>query len=69
MAVPVRQTGSTLELGAPVDLMPIRPPVGATATYPYDIALDGRILALARVAGEAPPPLTVIVSWQAALKK
>jgi len=69
MAVPVRRAGPALEFGAPVDLMPIRPPAGATASYPYDIARDGRILALARVAGEAPSPLTVIVNWQASLKK
>jgi hypothetical protein len=47
----------------------IRQPAGAIAAYPYDIGLDGRILALAPVAGETPPPLTVILNWQASLKK
>jgi Tol biopolymer transport system component/predicted Ser/Thr protein kinase len=69
MAVAVRPGGQGVEFGLPVALMPIRPPAGATASYPYDIARDGRILALARVAGEAPTPLTVIVNWQASLKK
>ena len=69
MAVPVRPAGKGLEFGAPVALMSIRPPSGATSSYPYDIARDGRILALAPVAGEVPSPLTVIVNWQASLKK
>jgi Tol biopolymer transport system component len=69
MAVPVRPAGQALEFGAPVALMSIRPPSGATSSYPYDIARDGRILALAPVAGEAPSPLTVILNWQASLKK
>jgi Tol biopolymer transport system component len=69
VAVPVRPAGQALEFGTPVALMSVRQPIGAIASYPYDIGRDGRILALAPVAGEAPSPLTVIVNWQAALKK
>ena len=46
----------------------IEPP--AVMLYPYDIASDGRILALAPVAGEATDiSLTVLVDWQAALRR
>jgi hypothetical protein len=48
--------------------MSIRPADGATAAYPYDISRDGRILALAG-GGPSISPLTVIVNWQASLKK
>jgi dipeptidyl aminopeptidase/acylaminoacyl peptidase len=69
MAVPVRQAGQGLEFGTPVALMSVRQPSAGVALYPYDIGRDGRILALAPVAGEAASPLTVILNWQAALKK
>src|SRR5262249_51524394 len=68
-AVPVRPVGQGLEFGTPVPLMSVQQPAGAIAAYTYDIARDGRILALAPVAGEARSPLTVIVNWQASLKK
>ncbi len=46
----------------------IEPP--AVLLYPYDIASDGRILALAPVAGAATDiSLTVLVNWQAALRR
>jgi hypothetical protein len=42
----------------------------ALALYPYDIASDGRILALAPVSVEATNiSLTVLVDWQAALQR
>jgi hypothetical protein len=46
----------------------IEPP--ALQVYPYDIAHDGRILALAPVSGAATDiTLTVLVNWQAALRR
>jgi Tol biopolymer transport system component/predicted Ser/Thr protein kinase len=69
MGVSVRPAGQGLEFGTPVALMSVQPPTGAIAAYPYDIGRDGRILALAPVAGEAASPLTVIMNWQTTLKK
>jgi hypothetical protein len=68
-AVPVRASGEGLEFGTPVPLMSVQQPLGALSAYTYDIARDGRILAMAPAAGEAPSRLTVIVNWQASLKK
>jgi hypothetical protein len=46
----------------------LEPP--ALLLCPYDIASDGRILALAPVLGEATGiSLTVLVGWQAALRR
>jgi Tol biopolymer transport system component len=70
MAAPVRTTIQGLEFGAAIPLISTMEPAGVFA-YPYDISPDGqRILALAPVVGEAGgEPLTVIVNWQAGLKK
>jgi hypothetical protein len=46
----------------------IEPP--AVVLYPYDIAPDGRILALAPVSGAANDiSITVLVNWQRALRQ
>ena len=46
----------------------IEPP--ALHLHPYDVASDGRILALTPVAGAATDiSLTVLVDWQAALQR
>jgi hypothetical protein len=45
----------------------IEPP--GVMTYPYDIARDGRILALVPVSGARNPSLTVLMNWQAALRR
>jgi hypothetical protein len=68
--VSVRATGQGLEFGPPLALINTIEPAGVS-TYPYDISPDGqRILALVPAAAEAgASPLTVIVNWQAALKK
>jgi hypothetical protein len=70
MAALVRSTDKALEFGAPAALFSTTEPAGVFA-YPYDVSPDGqRILALAPAAVEAgASPLTVIVNWQATLKK
>ena len=35
----------------------------------YDVAPDGRFLALVRSADEAPTPLVLVLNWREALKK
>ena len=67
MAVPVRFNGTSTEPGTPRFVMRlIQPP--AVAVYPYDVASDGRILAMTPVPGTASEiSLTVLVNWHAAL--
>jgi serine/threonine protein kinase len=64
--IPVRTVGSSVELGTPRGILRLVDPPGIHA-YPYDIAPDGRILALIP-ATEGAPALTVLMNWQAALE-
>ena len=70
MAVPVATGAGGLEFGAPVALMQIAEPLGRF-TYPYDVAPNGeKILALTPAGTEHnATPLTVIVNWEADLKR
>jgi eukaryotic-like serine/threonine-protein kinase len=70
MVVSVRPSAQGLEFSSPKALFSIAPPAGIFA-YPYDVSPDGQtILALAPAAGEAgASSLTVLVNWQASLKK
>jgi eukaryotic-like serine/threonine-protein kinase len=70
MAASVRPVAQGLEFGTPAALFPTVPPAGIFA-YPYDVSPDGqRILALAPGVGEAGASLlTVVLNWQAGLKK
>jgi hypothetical protein len=69
VAVPVRFNGTSADFGDPRLVMRLIEPL-ALALYPYDIASDGRILALAPVSVEATNiSLTVLVDWQAALQR
>jgi Tol biopolymer transport system component len=70
MAASVRSVAQGLEFGTPAALFPTVPPTGISA-YPYDVSPDGqKILALAPAAGEAGASLlTVLINWQAGLKK
>jgi len=65
MNVPVRTVGSSVELGTPAAILRLVDPPGVHP-YPYDVAPDGRILALIP-AMEGAPQLTVLMNWQAAL--
>ena len=64
-AVPIRAAPSSVEFGTPTPLMRLDP-IGVHP-YPYDVAQDGRILALTPASGAAQAlSLTVMVNWQAA---
>jgi Tol biopolymer transport system component len=69
VAVPVRFNGNSADLGAPRIVMPlIESP--AVHLYPYDVAADGRILALTPVAGAANNiSLAVLLDWHLALRQ
>jgi hypothetical protein len=66
---PIRINRNSVTLGQPRLLMRmIQPP--PIVLHPYDVAADGRILALAPAAGAAPNvSLTVLVNWQTALRQ
>ena len=67
MAVPVRDSGHGLEFDTPAALGVTVSLVGGRF-YSYDVAADGRILALVPERSEE-APLTILVNWQAGLKK
>jgi eukaryotic-like serine/threonine-protein kinase len=70
MAVPVTTVAEGLEFGTPVALMQIVEPLGRFP-YPYDVGPNGeKILTLPPVGNEHDViPLTVIVNWEAGLKR
>jgi WD40 repeat protein len=70
MTVSVATVAERLEFGTPVGLMQIAEPLG-TFAYPYDVGPNGeKILALTPAGSEHNViPLTVIVNWEAGLKR
>ena len=69
MAVPVASAGDQLTMGTPVPLFKIVEPLG-TFAYPYDVAPDGqKILAMTPTSTEGARALTVLVNWEAGLRK
>jgi Tol biopolymer transport system component len=71
MAVAVKPTGTSLELGAPVPLFDARSaPVASAARYNYDVTRDGRqFYILARDENEKAIPVTMLLDWEGGLKK
>jgi Tol biopolymer transport system component len=68
MAAPVHVSGTSLAFGSPAELFRIPNDYGARF-YPYDVSADGqRFLVLAQDNADK-PPLTVLINWQAGLKK
>ena len=66
MAVPVK-LGPQFQPGIAVPLFETR----ATGFFPYDVHPDGRFLVSMPAAGEAAvsSPLTIVLNWQAGLKR
>jgi len=68
MTIPVRLVGSSVELGTPSVVMRLVEAPGVLP-YPYDVAADGRILALTPATGAVQDlTLTILMNWQAALR-
>jgi hypothetical protein len=63
VAVPIR-TGASIELGAPKTLFTMP---GKYRWAGYDVAPDGRFLAIVPDALASEQPLTVVVNWMAGL--
>jgi serine/threonine protein kinase/Tol biopolymer transport system component len=71
MSVKVEVSGNTPVFGTPAALFKIAIPAesgSGTAYTPYDVAAEGRILALAHAGGPAVPSLTVVLGWDAQLR-
>jgi hypothetical protein len=63
--VPVNETDGTLHFGPPRSVMPVIVGRG----YSYDVAKDGRILALVTSDRRASRPLTLVQHWLATLDR
>jgi eukaryotic-like serine/threonine-protein kinase len=66
MAVPI-QPGAQFQAGVPKPLFDVRQMATGNATY--DVSADGRFLIATPVEQPATVPMTVVLNWQAALKK
>ena len=49
--------------------VPISYTFGSHAPYRYDVGADGRFLITVRASKDPPPPLVLVLNWQAALEK
>jgi len=64
--------GQTVEAGAPIRLFPARLATGANVYQgqsQYAVAADGRFLLDISTDTDAAPPISVVLNWDAALKK
>jgi Tol biopolymer transport system component len=69
MAVPVK-SGATFAAGVPKSLFPVRVAAGGVGRHNYAVSNDGqRFLVAGGAGGEKSVPLTVVLNWQAGLKK
>jgi Tol biopolymer transport system component len=71
MAVPFESGRTDLPTGAPRRLfdVPINMAFGSNVPFRYDVAPDGRFLVTVRASEEPPPPLVLVLNWQAGLEK
>ena len=69
MSIPIRTAGSAVELGAPTSVMRLVDPPGVHP-YPYDVAADGRVLAMTPPSGAAGDvTLTLMTNWESTLQR
>jgi Tol biopolymer transport system component len=69
-AAPIQFTGNGVEAGTPQPLFDFVAASGPAIGFNYQATADGqRFLMLAPPGDEAPAPITVVLNWQAALKK
>lgn len=78
MATPIAPTadGQALTPGAPVALFALRLASGTNVTIgtysgrpQYAVARDGRFLANVAVDAETPPPIAIVLNWDAQFRK
>ena len=74
MAVPIMAShdGQTIEAGTPARLFSARLASGANVYQgqpQYAVAADGRFLVNVSTDTEAAPPISIVLNWDAALKK
>jgi len=68
MAVPIG-TGTKFRAGAPAALFETRLSPVLFYNWAYDVSRDGRFLMIEPAENATPPPMTLIVNWQAGLKR
>jgi Tol biopolymer transport system component len=70
MVAAVNGKGRSFEVGVVKPLFVVRTPIGFGLGYPYDVSADGqRFLINTLPEQTASAPITVVVNWQAGLKK
>ena len=72
MAAPITVRGATLEPGTPVSLFPTRIFGGGVDNAQgrqYDVTRDGRFLINTVLDDATASPITLLMNWDAALKK
>jgi eukaryotic-like serine/threonine-protein kinase len=72
MAAAIGENATSVQAGAPRELFTFPTSAGTVVGFTYDVTADGqRFLGMESAAGSqaASAPLTVIVNWQAGLKK
>jgi Tol biopolymer transport system component len=69
MAVPFESGRTDLPTGAPRRLFDVPINMAFRSTFRYDVAPDGRFLVTVRASQEPPPPLILVMNWQAGLVK
>jgi hypothetical protein len=67
MAVDVRSDDQSFGAGTPHPLFTV--PVGANGGLYYQVAADGQRFLVVIPVDKPPPPITVVVNWEAALRK
>jgi len=67
MAVDVRTDAQNFAYGTPHPLFTV--PVGANGGRYYQVAADGQRFLVVTPLDKPPPPITVVVNWEAALRK
>jgi hypothetical protein len=66
MVAPVKEAGSSLEIGAPPQLFEVdNYPVGQS----FDVTPDGRRFIANIFHDQATPPITLLIHWPAAIEK
>jgi hypothetical protein len=69
IAAGIRVAGAGIQTDTPRELFSV-PALPRGVDFPYDVTADGqRFLLLQSAPAQGPAPLTVVLNWQAGLKK
>jgi eukaryotic-like serine/threonine-protein kinase len=71
VSITIGRNGATIEAGTPVALFPVRLASGPNVYLgqtQYAVAADGRFLMNVSIDDAAPPPISIVINWDSALK-